>query len=380
MAKKVMVSGCYDLLHSGHIAFFNQAATYGDLYVAIGSDKTVFELKGQSPINTQDERLYMIKAVGCVKDAFISKGSGMLDFKQELIDLKPDYFIVNTDGNTLEKEALCKENRVNYVILEREPYGDLTPRSSTALREINTMPFRIDLAGGWLDQPYVSKYYPGSVITISIEPTIQFNDRSGMASSTRRSAIDLWGPRLPIGPTEKLAKILFCYDNPPGTEEISGSQDSIGIVFPGLAYSFYDGKYWPIKINRITSETHLQFIENSLYLITLGPRESDYSVLDNTRIDKKGAKALALAAELCWEAIFEMDIVKFGKAVRNSFEAQISMFPNMMNKNVSNLIQKYQHQALGWKLSGAGGGGYLILVSQRPIKNALKIVARRAEH
>ena len=104
MAKKVMVSGCYDLLHSGHIAFFNQAATYGDLYVAIGSDKTVFELKGQSPINTQDERLYMIKAVGCVKDAFISKGSGMLDFKQELIDLKPDYFIVNTDGNTLEKE------------------------------------------------------------------------------------------------------------------------------------------------------------------------------------------------------------------------------------------------------------------------------------
>ncbi|MHB9141732.1 MAG: adenylyltransferase/cytidyltransferase family protein, partial [Paludibacter sp.] len=40
MGKKVFVSGCYDMLHSGHVAFFEEAAQHGDLYVGIGSDNT----------------------------------------------------------------------------------------------------------------------------------------------------------------------------------------------------------------------------------------------------------------------------------------------------------------------------------------------------
>ena len=47
MSKKVFVSGCYDMLHSGHVAFFEEAASYGDLYVGIGSDKTIYELKSE---------------------------------------------------------------------------------------------------------------------------------------------------------------------------------------------------------------------------------------------------------------------------------------------------------------------------------------------
>ena len=50
--KKVFVSGCFDLLHSGHVAFLTEAASFGDLYVGIGSDKTIFELKGRAAINT----------------------------------------------------------------------------------------------------------------------------------------------------------------------------------------------------------------------------------------------------------------------------------------------------------------------------------------
>ena len=83
MPKKVMVSGCFDLLHSGHVAFFKEASSYGDLYVALGSDKTLFDLKGRVPINTEQERLFMVKAVSYVKDAFISHGSGLLDFIEE---------------------------------------------------------------------------------------------------------------------------------------------------------------------------------------------------------------------------------------------------------------------------------------------------------
>jgi galactokinase/mevalonate kinase-like predicted kinase len=225
----------------------------------------------------------------------------------------------------------------------------------------------------------VSKYNPGSVITISILPTIEFNERSGMASSTRRKAIDLWGSRLPAIDPQKMARILFAYDNPPGIQEVSGSQDSIGICMPGLNKADYVGEYWPVTIHRLRDELALQFVEGALYLLPLGPRQNDFHVLENTHIDAHGARALADATEDCWEAILKKDIVRFGSAVRASFEAQIAMFPNMVNETILELIEKYRQQALGWKVSGAGGGGYLILVAREPIPNALRICARRED-
>ncbi len=380
MPKKVFVSGCFDLLHSGHVEFFKEAASYGDLYVALGSDRTITELKGRPPVNTEAERLFMVQSVTWVKEAFISQGSGILDFVEELKAIQPDMFIVNEDGNTPAKRELCESLGIEYRVLRREPHPGLTPRSTTALRSVCRIPYRIDIAGGWLDQPFVSKHYPGAVITISLEPTVEFNERSGMASSTRRAAIELWGPRLPVDNYEKLAKILFCYDNPPGTQEISGSQDAIGIVFPGLNKSYYEGAYWPSRIESVQDEATLRFIENALYLVPLGPRESGFSVLSDTRITREGARALSEATDRCWEAILNHDIRAFGKYFRASLEAQVAMFPNMMTPMVAQLIDRYRDVALGWKLSGAGGGGYLILVADHPIEDGFQITIRRADY
>ena len=377
MTKKVFVSGCFDILHSGHIAFFEEASAYGDLYVALGSDKTVFNLKGRLPVNSEDERLFMVRSARSVTDAFVSQGSGMLDFEEEFKSMQPDMMVVNADGHMPEKQELCEEQGVEYVVLQRVPHEGLPPRSTTALRTVNQMPFRIDLAGGWQDQPFVSKYYPGGVITISLEPTIQFNERSGMASSTRRAAIEMWGPRLPIDDYEKISKILFCYDNPPGTEIISGSQDAIGIVFPGLAKAHYEGGYWPTSIEHTLDETLLQFMEKSIYLVMLGPREDGYDVLDNTVINEENAKALADATDQCWDAIHAQDVKAFGASIKATFEAQVAMFPNMLTPAAEKLIAKYRDKALGWKLSGAGGGGYLVLISDTPIENATQIYIRR---
>lgn len=69
------------MLHSGHVAFFEEAATHGELYVGIGSDRTIQELKHRQTINTENERLYMVKALRCVKDAWVNSGSGILDFE-----------------------------------------------------------------------------------------------------------------------------------------------------------------------------------------------------------------------------------------------------------------------------------------------------------
>lgn len=376
MAKKVFVSGCFDMLHSGHVEFFQQAAQFGDLYVALGSDKTLFELKGRVPYNNEEERKFMINSVSCVKEAFVSTGSGILDFEVELRQMKPDYFIVNEDGNTPEKRKLMNELGIEYVILRRQPHSGLEARSTTAIRSTCNIPYRIDIAGGWLDQPWVSEKYPGAVITISILPTIDFNERSGMATSTRRAAVELWGDRLPMGDPEKLAKMLFCFDNPPGTKEISGSQDSIGIAMPGLNYAYYEGEYWPTRIDTICEEEALMFIENALYLIPLGPRHDGYAVLSNTNITEGGARRLSEATDGCWDAIKKRDIYQFGENFRKSFDAQIEMFPNMMTPMVAELIDQYRDEALGWKLSGAGGGGYLILAADHEIENGVKVVAR----
>ena len=377
MPKKVFVSGCFDLLHSGHIAFLEEAASYGDLYLALGSDQTLFELKGHVPVNNEEERLYMIQALSFVKKAFIPRGTGMMDFLEEFKELRPDIMIVNEDGNLLAKRRLCEAYGVEYLVLHRTPHSGLAARSTSALRNMITMPFRVDLAGGWLDQPYVSKHYPGPVLTVSIEPTIEFNHRSGMASSTRNKAIDLWGPRLPAGSPEKLGRILFAYDNPPGTRYISGSQDAIGIVFPGFNNAYYEGEYWPTRIESYHDEEVLQFIEQSLYLVPLGAREADFDVLCDTCIHRESAKQLAEAALDCREAILSKDINLFGKAFKAAFNAQVAMFPMMMTPLVTETIEQYKDQALGWKLSGAGGGGYLILVSDKPVENAIRICIRR---
>jgi galactokinase/mevalonate kinase-like predicted kinase len=218
------------------------------------------------------------------------------------------------------------------------------------------------------------------VLTVSIEPSIEFNERSGMASSTRRKAVELWGTKLPVFPEEKLAKLLFCYDNPPGTQEISGAQDAIGIVFPGLNKSYFEGKYWPTNIESVHDEQVLYFLEESLYLIPLGPRYSGFNVLSDTVFTIQKAKALADAADNCWQAILNQDIDAFGTYFRLSFEAQVAMFPRMVNDSIFQLLNSYKHLAKGWKLSGAGGGGYLIFVSDTPIENAIRIIVRRRDN
>ena len=375
--KKIFVSGCYDMLHSGHIAFFEEAASLGDLYVGIGSDKTIYDLKARNTINNEQERLYMIKALKAVKKAWVNSGSGILDFVDELKALKPDIFFVNSDGHSPIKESLCKELGIEYIVSTRIPHKGLPIRSTTALREECKVPYRIDLAGGWLDQPSVSKSYPGPVLTICIEPDYEFNDRSGMSTSSRKKAIELWQTDIPFGDKEKLSKTLFCFENPPGTKYVSGSQDSIGITMPGLNRLYYDGDFWPSEIKSVLDDDILEWIEQRIWLIPLYPRHSDFDVLANTQINPENAKRLSDAAENCWKAILKKDIAAFGKAMTEGFEAQTTMFPNMISSDILETLEKYKPHALGWKLNGAGGGGYFSLVSETPIKNAIQIRIRR---
>lgn len=407
MAKKVFVSGCYDLLHSGHIEFFIQASRYGDLYVGIGSDATYLEYKHRKPMFPQEERLFMVKSIRYVKDAYINAGHGVIDFLPTLDIVKPDIFVVNAEGGSELKRSVCESRGIQYIELERTPHEGLQARSSSSLKaslgkddsseQVAGIPTRLDLAGTWIDQPYVSQYHPGWALTISLEPTFEIRDRCGLSTSTRNMIQKIWPLKLPKMDPEMLARLVFCFENNPEKEgdHISGAQDSVGICVPGLARHYYDRNFWPLKIENTVDEMTLRFLESHIVLIPLEPRRKGCSVVEGKDITSEKVRALAQAADNCWDAILRHDLDGFATAYRASFDAQTAMFPGMINPTVDGkpceqasvqpYIDKYSSlpDVLAWKLAGAGGGGYLALVvrdaesfaSERP--EAIEIHIRR---
>ena len=133
---KVFVSGCFDVLHSGHIAFLEEAASYGDVYVSIGSDATVMALKNRKTMYTEDERKYMLESIRFVKKVYIGPETDkILDFAPLLDDVKPDIFFVNADGTSDEKKAFVEGKGIRYVTSSRIPHGNLPERSTTSIRQ-----------------------------------------------------------------------------------------------------------------------------------------------------------------------------------------------------------------------------------------------------
>jgi cytidyltransferase-like protein len=131
----VVVTGCYDWLHSGHIRFFMDAAALGALHVVVGSDRNVALLKGPGhPLQHEDERRYMVSAVRSVHRGLVSTGSGWMDAEPEIAEIRPRFYVVNEDGDQPEKRGFCREQGIEYVVLQRLPHAGLQARSSTDLR------------------------------------------------------------------------------------------------------------------------------------------------------------------------------------------------------------------------------------------------------
>jgi cytidyltransferase-like protein len=376
MNKKVMVSGCYDLLHAGHIAFFKTAAKYGELHVFVGQDENIRLLKGKAPYFSQEERRYMVDAIKYVEKAYIASGSGMLDFEPDMKVLKPDIFVVNSDGYTPDKKRVCEENGVELIVLERIPEEGLPARSSSASKKEMKFPYRVCLAGGWMDQPWVSEIHPGSVVVAQVWPTIEFNDRSGMATSSRKVGIELWGDQLPSGDPIRNAQLLFGAENPPGSGYISGSQDQIGLLVPGISRLDYNGSFWPEKIENTTDPETCEWLSEVLNFAPLTPRPEGYNPIKQKNLESLIIKRLGESGKACYDAILKKDVSQLGEAMKETFLCWKKILPHTVPDWVMKEMEENYFPKYSGAITSGSGGGYVVFPSEEEMDGALKIKIR----
>ncbi len=133
--KRVVATGCYDWLHTGHLRFFEEASAHGELNIVIGNDENVRFLKGEGhPLFSQAERSYVVGSFRSVGRCLVATGKGWLDAEPEIVALGAERYVVNEDGDKSEKRLYCEQKGIEYIVLKRVPKEGLPRRSSTDLR------------------------------------------------------------------------------------------------------------------------------------------------------------------------------------------------------------------------------------------------------
>jgi len=205
---------------------------------------------------------------------------------------------------------------------------------------------------------------------------MDFNDRSGLATSSRRVGIELWGDRYPDGDHERNAKLLFGAENPPGKKYVSGSQDQIGLLYPGINRLYYNGGYWPERIDSTTDKEISSWLSNVLHLVPLEPRPDGYDPLKVMKLKKTFVRELGEAGDLCWEAILKRDVINLGKALTNTLLSWKKILPLTVPDWVMNEMETKYFPNYPGAITSGSGGGYVIVVSEKEVEGAIKIRVR----
>lgn len=256
-------------------------------------------------------------------------------------------------------------------------------------RIIGRIPYRMAFAGGWIDQPFVSRLNPdkvGSMVVVAIEPTVRFMDRSGMATGTRKVAMRLWNGRLPERPPAQLVKELYAEENK-NLAEPSGSQDMIGLLYPGvnrLDYDYsFEGGVFPRHIETNRDPALAEWLQRVIHVIPVAPRPPGYSPLGVKNLDPEVIRELGRSGKRCFDAIVSRDLKGLGESMNTCMNCWERMLPHVVKHpsieiDLVALLRSYQSQYAGAMYSGCGGG-YLYVVSDQPVPGAFKVVVRTAE-
>ncbi len=252
---------------------------------------------------------------------------------------------------------------------------------------IGSLPYRLQMAGGWIDQPFLSSRNPeppGSMVVVSLRPTVRYMDRCGMATGTRAAARELWGETLPTDrPAAELVRELYREENA-GRAEPSGSQDMCGLIYPGISRLDYDasveGGWFPAHVESTCDPVVVAWLERVIHLVPVGPRPAGYSPLGVRRLDPAWIARLAECGRACYGAILAMDVGALGESLNECSRAWAALLPGVFEHptitiDLHGLLAAYAADNPGAMYSGCGGG-YLVVASEDELPGSIRIAVR----
>lgn len=263
----------------------------------------------------------------------------------------------------------------------------MTSSQDTQITDIvGTLQYRIALAGGWIDQPFVSQHNPsppGSMVVVAVEPQFRWMDRAGICGSTRQIAMKLWNGTLPDRDPEELVRELYRAENE-GQAEPSGSQDMIGLIYPGVSRLDYNfdvhGGLFTERIASCNDPDVTTWLGNVIHVLPIAPRPDGYNPLETKNLDPNWIARLGQSGRDCYDAIVGQDLARLGASMNECMACWEAILPGTVRHetlkiDLAELLAFYQTKYPGAMYSGCGGG-YLFVVSEDPVPGAFKIKVR----
>ena len=262
-------------------------------------------------------------------------------------------------------------------------------RRSDIAEVIGATPYRMALAGGWIDQPFVSRHNPeppGSMVVVGLEPTFHYMTRAGMATGTREVALSFWDGGLPDGDPPELVRELYAEENRDRPNP-SGSQDMIGLIYPGvnrLDYDFaHEGGVFPWHIESNNNPEIAHWLEHVVHVLPIAQRPEGYDPLGEKHLDPEWIRRLGLTGKDCFAAILEQDVAALGASLNECMRCWEAILPHTLRHRTLTIalpaiLAHYQARYPGAMYSGCGGG-YLYVVSEDPVPGAFRVNVRVAD-
>jgi hypothetical protein len=250
---------------------------------------------------------------------------------------------------------------------------------------VGDIPYRLALAGGWIDQPFCSRLNPeppGSMVVVGLKPAFHWMERAGLATGTREVVRRIWGS-LPSRDPAQLVEELYTEENR-GRSEPSGTQDMIGLIYPGVNRLDYDFAYrdgiYPRHIESCCDPAIASWLEARLHILPVGPRPGGYNPLGEKHLDPSWIRRLGRTGKDCYDAILARDAEALGASFNVCMTCWEALLPRTvchpaLQTDLLALLHHYQANYPGAMYSGCGGG-YLFVVSEEPVPGSFQVQIR----
>jgi hypothetical protein len=253
-------------------------------------------------------------------------------------------------------------------------------------RVIGNIPYRMAFAGGWIDQPFVSRHNPdppGSMVVVALEPTFRWMDRCGIAGGTRAVAMEMWNGLMPDGDPARMARELYAEENR-GKPEPSGSQDMIGLLYPGVNRLDFDarseGGVFPRHIESNDDPVVARWLERVIHVLPVAQRPDGYNPLGKKNLDPVWISRLGRTGKDCYDAIVRCDMAALGDSMNECMRCWEYILPQTIRHpaitvDLPGILRFYQERYEGAMYSGCGGG-YLYVVADEPVPGSFTVQVR----